>query len=369
MQRRPDPLAASVGRGAEHRQVVVGVDGVRDLDPRHRAHRPQQAREQRRQQREARDGLAQVLAPLPRERPERAARVVVGRVELVLRREATEADHERALDVAVAAARAGIQPGRERVLVEGAREHARHRGEVLPARDPDLLRGHTRRHQAAGGVSAGVHREACTGSHGVSRSTSVAGSPSLSRSARCSGFRNPCVARAVEEPLERVVVAADVQEPDRLEVDAEHRPGQRLDDLLERPDATGQRDEGVGQLGHPRLALVHRLDDLQPRETLVADLARPQRARQDADDLAARVQRGVREDAHEPDARAAVHDADAASREDRDELRGGVGVRRIGTRARSGVEADAAQLGHALSLRQPSGGYRCSRRDAIRGWM
>ena len=271
--------------------------------------------------------------------------------------------------MAVAAALAGIQPGRERVLVEGARQDARHRGEVLPARDPDLLGGHPRRHQAAGGVSAGVHREACTGSHWVRRSTSVAGSPSLSTSARCSGLQEPLVARAVEEPLEQVVVAADVEEPDRLEVDAEHRPGQRLDDLLERPEAAGQGDEGIGQLGHPRLALVHRLDDLQLREAAVADLARPQRARQDADDLAPRVQRRVREDAHEPDARAAVHHADAAPREDPGDLRGGVGVRRTGTRARSGVEADAAQRGHALSLRQPSGGYRCSRRDAIRGWM
>ena len=49
----------------------------------------------------------------------------------------------------------------------------------------------------------------------------------------------------VEEGDERLVVARHVQQPQRLGVDAQLRPGVDLEELLERADAAGQRDEGV----------------------------------------------------------------------------------------------------------------------------
>ena len=49
----------------------------------------------------------------------------------------------------------------------------------------------------------------------------------------------------------------DVGDQDRLLVPAELRPGHLLDQFLQRADAAGQRDEGVGALEHHPLALVH----------------------------------------------------------------------------------------------------------------
>ena len=95
----------------------------------------------------------------------------------------------------------------------------------------------------------------------------------------------------VEEGDERLVVARHVQQPQRLGVDAQLRPGVDLEELLERADAAGQRDEGVGELRHERLALVHRADHAQVVEAGVADLAVEDRLGDDADDLAARAAR------------------------------------------------------------------------------
>ena len=67
----------------------------------------------------------------------------------------------------------------------------------------------------------------------------------------------------VEEAHEAVEVAAHVEEPERLGVQAELVPGVDLEQLLERPHPARQRDERVGQLRHHRLALVHRVDDAQ----------------------------------------------------------------------------------------------------------
>ncbi len=96
-----------------------------------------------------------------------------------------------------------------------------------------------------------------------------------------------------------------------MECKPELRPRVDLEQLLERPHPAGQRDEAVGELGHQRLALVHRVDDAQVREARVGDLAIDQRLRDHADRVAARVQHRVGDRAHQPDARPAVDEADA----------------------------------------------------------
>src|ERR1043166_7606384 len=72
--------------------------------------------------------------------------------------------------------------------------------------------------------------------------------------------------RAVEELHERSVIAGGVEEAARLGVHAELRPRPDLEDLFERAEAAGERDEAVGEIGHRRLALVHRLDDANLRQ-------------------------------------------------------------------------------------------------------
>ena len=61
----------------------------------------------------------------------------------------------------------------------------------------------------------------------------------------------------VEQRAERIPEAFDVGDQDRLLVAAELRPGELLDQFLQRADAAGQRHEGVGALEHDALALVH----------------------------------------------------------------------------------------------------------------
>ena len=128
--------------------------------------------------------------------------------------------------------------------------------------------------------------------------------------ARQEAFRQRVI-EVVGEPVEE---ARDVQQPARLAVVAELRPGQRLEQLVERAVAAGERDEGVRQLGHLRLALVHRLDDVQPGEPPVHHFPLEQAPRRDAGNRHALGERRLRQHPHQPDAAAAVHEAEACPR-------------------------------------------------------
>ena len=89
-------------------------------------------------------------------------------------------------------------------------------------------------------------------------------------------------------------------------------PGEQLEQLVKRPGAAGERDHRVGQLGHQRFALVHGLDDVEFGQTGVGDLVLDQAPRDHADHGAAGGQRAIGERPHQPDARAAVDDLEAA---------------------------------------------------------
>ena len=92
-------------------------------------------------------------------------------------------------------------------------------------------------------------------------------------SRRWSGGTNPSSTAWSSQPSRCRPVAVDRQQPDRLGVEVELRPRRDLGELLERAEAAGQRDEPVGELGHHRLALVERADDVQLGQPGVGQLA------------------------------------------------------------------------------------------------
>jgi hypothetical protein len=149
----------------------------------------------------------------------------------------------------------------------------------------------------------------------------------------------------IEEAQQVVVETVHVQQPARLGVQAELRPGDRLEQFLEGADAARQRDERVGVLGHPRLALVHRVDDVHRGDAGVADLAGHERVRDHADHFTASIQHRVGDDAHQTDVAAAVDEAMATGDQRAAERPRGRGVGRADTVTRSTEDADAAHAG------------------------
>src|ERR1039457_5085315 len=89
---------------------------------------------------------------------------------------------------------------------------------------------------------------------------------------------------------------------------AELAPGHDLEELVESAEPPGEREEAGSHLRHSRLAHVHRYDDVEMREAAVRDLLFREARRDDAVDGRALLERRVREDAHEPDAPAAIQD-------------------------------------------------------------
>ena len=102
---------------------------------------------------------------------------------------------------------------------------------------------------------------------------------------RCTNRSATAWSRKADQPR---VVAAHVEQAERLGVQPELRPGVDLEQLLERADPARQRDEAVRELGHQRLALVHRADDVQLGQPGMGDLPVDERLRDHADHLAAR---------------------------------------------------------------------------------
>src|SRR5262245_28267726 len=71
-----------------------------------------------------------------------------------------------------------------------------------------------------------------------------------------------------EERQQRREIAVDVEECNRLVVQPELRPRDRLEELVEGTKTARQCDESVGQIGHQRLPLVHARDDTEVGEPL-----------------------------------------------------------------------------------------------------
>jgi hypothetical protein len=142
-------------------------------------------------------------------------------------------------------------------------------------------------------------------------------------------LHEPTLDHLIEKRDQAVVEAPHVQERTRFRMVPELCPRPNLKQLLEGSDPAWQRDEAVGQLGHERLALVHRADHAEVGEPAMCDLLLDERTRHDACDFAAGDERRVGEHTHEADRSAAVDEADAASGEGLSECPRGLEIRRI----------------------------------------
>ena len=154
----------------------------------------------------------------------------------------------------------------------------------------------------------------------------------------------PCafLDHAVDHADQGRVEAVDVEEGAGLVADAELAPGQHLEHLVQGAEAAGQGDEAVGQVEHAHLALVHRADDLQLGQAAVRDLPVGQLLRDHAGDLAAGLEHGVGDDAHQADVAAAVDQADAFAGQAVAQGDGAFGVGRLAAGVGAAIDADRA---------------------------
>src|ERR1700730_10786836 len=122
----------------------------------------------------------------------------------------------------------------------------------------------------------------------------------------------------------------------------ELRPCHHLAKLLQRAESARQGDERIAQVGHERLALVHRADYMQLRESPVPDLPRHKVFRDDSLRLAARLKHGVRDSSHQAHIAAAIHQTNVSSRQLRSHLLSGIAVLWTATGAGAAENADSS---------------------------
>ncbi len=161
-----------------------------------------------------------------------------------------------------------------------------------------------------------------------------------------------------EQRKQRVPEAVEIEHQHRLSVLAELEPGELLDQLLERADAAGQRDERVGALEHLAFALVHVARDHHIPRAFERVLARHQKIGDHPGDLTAGIHRRVRDRAHQPDPAAAIDQPDLLAREDLPKLARGRDIDGIVARRRPAIDADAANFGHAAHVAPRAGSVK-----------
>ena len=105
-------------------------------------------------------------------------------------------------------------------------------------------------------------------------------------------------------------VAGDIDQDDRLVMQAELAPGQDLEGLVQRAEPAGHDGEGVGLLEHHVFALMHAVDHDQLGGAAMADLVLSRWPGMMPTTSPPRGQGGVGEGAHQADAGAAIDQAD-----------------------------------------------------------
>ena len=139
--------------------------------------------------------------------------------------------------------------------------------------------------------------------------------------------------RVVKQRDHRIEVAANVQHADRFVMQPQRRPAQRFEELLEGPDAPGQRQKRRGSAGHHGLPLVHVAHDVQLGQSMMGDLLDRQRLWNHPDRLASSLEDRVGHDSHQPHPAAAVYQAETVTGDRPAHLCRRLGKPRINTQA------------------------------------
>ena len=147
---------------------------------------------------------------------------------------------------------------------------------------------------------------------------------------------------------QRGVEMVDVEQADRFSVDADLRPGDDLEQLIERPKAARERDEGIGEIGHQHLPFVHAANLMHVRHLGVCVLTAKEAAWHHANDLAALREHRVGKHTHQAAAATAIHSADVMRHQRRPKGASRVTVRLPYASLRASVNTN---LPHHSSLR------------------
>ncbi len=116
--------------------------------------------------------------------------------------------------------------------------------------------------------------------------------------------------------------------------------------LVQRAEPARQDGEGVGELEHLLLALVHAVDDVELVEPGMAEFHIAQVRGHDADHLAAPVEDGIGDDTHEADAAAAEDQAHVALGQKSAEFGGGFAVNAVETLLGAAINAERGEISH-----------------------
>jgi hypothetical protein len=155
----------------------------------------------------------------------------------------------------------------------------------------------------------------------------------------------------VDEGNQRLPVAFDIDQEDRLGVQAELRPGQHLEEFVERAGAAGQDRDRVGVHEHDLLAFVHGLGDDQPAQVAAAGFGLHQMGRDHPEGRAARRDGGPRHAAHQADIAGTVDQPHPGLRQPQAQRRRGGHIAGPGAGAGAAVDADGIELiGHRGSF-------------------
>ena len=137
----------------------------------------------------------------------------------------------------------------------------------------------------------------------------------------------------VELLEQRIKIAVDIQDSTWLSMESQLAPSDDLAKFVQRAVPAGQRDEGIGQLGHPCLTLMHGGDDVKCCDAVVCDLSVRERFRNDANDLSASFHGGIGNGPHQSHIAATVDKCQTAFRQQPANSTGGLLVGRISSPA------------------------------------